>query len=130
MSTFEEVDVEVIKLCCRLRSQFGKSLEEFMFVLEFVLRESFNNAVEHGNKMKNSEKVKYEISISKEGLTLDFWDSGEGFDLEEVLKHSDKEASLQIRNRGLQAIITFGFLITVDRGHIRLKHKMEKVALF
>ena len=57
-----------------------------MFSLEYVLRETLNNAVEHGNNMDADKNVGYLIEISGKDVYINIWDDGGGFDLEDILQ--------------------------------------------
>lgn len=124
-SSFENVDIQVNKIIYMLSQRMVRPTKDFMFILDFVLRELLNNAVEHGNSMQESELVKYMLTFSEESLEIDVYDNGEGFDLDELFDKKQDDRIIEDRSRGIDAIVKLGFLLDVERGHVGAKLKLN-----
>jgi len=104
ISTFEQVDnhAENIKILL-LKDEYPPNCD-FLFKIEYILRELFNNAVEHGNKFDENKKVFYEINYYNLDFNILIWDEGEGLNL----PLQECEDITSCRNRGLSSIIKLG----------------------
>lgn len=116
-STFEEVDRQVQVIMTRLTARGGQYTAEFLFQLDFILRELFNNAIEHGNQMQPTKSVWYTLRIDGSDIELCIGDEGEGFDIARVLQQEYRDDILRVRKRGLATIAAMGFQITRHSGY-------------
>ncbi len=121
-STFEAVDYEVMKLCYLIKRNYRNISEEFLFVVEFVLREIFNNAIEHGNELNPQLFVEYSIFIDKEGIKAEAKDEGREFAISKDFDFEKFEDITQNRNRGLQTIRDLGFSIEISEGKTSVEY--------
>lgn len=121
-STFESVDYEVMKLCYLIKRNYRNISDEFLFVVEFVLREIFNNAIEHGNEFNASLIVDYSIFIDQQGIKLEAKDEGCEFEISKDFNFERFEDITQNRNRGLQTIKDLGFSIEISKGKTSVEY--------
>lgn len=121
-STFESVDYEVMKLCYLIKRNYRNISDEFLFVVEFVLREIFNNAIEHGNEFNAKLFVDYSIFIDQQGIKLEAKDEGSEFEISKDFNFNKFEDITQNRNRGLQTIRDLGFSIEISKGKTSVEY--------
>ncbi|HOP75522.1 MAG TPA: ATP-binding protein [Bacillota bacterium] len=126
-STFEEVDRQVQAIISRLKAEGDQYSAGFLFQLDFVLRELFNNAIEHGNQMEPSKSVWYTLQIR--GTDMELWvrDEGKDFDVDQELQQEYQDDVFRIRKRGLATIAAMGFQINRRSGCtcVRLMKKID-----
>lgn len=115
-STFEEVDRQIQRIMSRLTARDLQYTAEFLFRLDFVLRELFNNAIEHGNRMEPSKWVWYTLRIDGTDVELCVGDEGEDFDIEGEIHQEYQSDIFRVRKRGLATIVAMGFEITRRAG--------------
>lgn len=108
----------------RLSQQPMPITSDFQFIIDFVLRELLNNAVEHGNGMIEEKRVRFKLSLSEEEFQVDVWDEGAGFAVTEKSQNIDNGV-LRTRNRGIQAIRELGFMIESGNGRVSAKTRFE-----
>ena len=65
-----------------------------------VLGEAVTNAIEHGNELNSSKKVKLDIILSSEGIVAEIYDEGSGFDPAKLINPLEKKAILRDHGRG------------------------------
>jgi anti-sigma regulatory factor (Ser/Thr protein kinase) len=117
-SSYENADLEVTNAIASIEKELEIN-KEYSFVLDFVLRELINNAIEHGNGLENDKSVKLVIDISNNKINIEVFDNGEGFDLNEIMRYiNDKDIS-RTRGRGLLSIINLGFKLKTAKGMIK-----------
>lgn len=120
-STYEEVDSEVRKICRMLGEQRYRFTRSFIFLLDFTLRELFNNAVEHGNLLHQNAKVRVWICYHDQTLEIKVGDAGKGFELTPLTTVSPSEDYLPQRNRGLASVQVLGFELRSDHGLVNAR---------
>lgn len=109
-----------------LSKNYEKNDSEFFSMVDFVLRELLNNAVEHGNGMIEEKWVSLSIVITSEELLIDVHDEGIGNKFQRHIQNQDMADNLRVRNRGLIAIQDFGFILESVEGHVKAKYKICK----
>lgn len=129
-STFEAVDYEVMKLCYLIKRNYRSISDEFLFVIEFVLREVFNNAIEHGNELKPYLFLEYNIFIDQEGISLEVRDQGSTFEISKNFNFEKFEDGIQNRNRGIQTIKDLGFSIEVNGGVTLVEYTFQEREMY
>ncbi len=112
-STFQDTDKAVEDIFVCIKSGGIKIDDELNFILQFALRELFNNAIEHGNNFNVQKKIAYKVDIGKDMLRISVTDGGKGFDLDSVIKKEREDSLTRDRNRGLSSLIDMGFIINV-----------------
>lgn len=117
-STYAEVDCAVEKILEFIRTECGVSDNHGVFILNFVLRELLNNAVEHGNGFLEDKKVCCEVVYEKDILKFDISDEGRGFDIDEVIGRDVFENIEGTRGRGIAMIKKIGFDLKIASSHI------------
>lgn len=125
-SDFNNVDTQVRKACAELSIQRVKPTSEFLFIIDYALRELLNNAVEHGNQMSRDKTVRFRIILSRDELAVDVWDEGTGFDLYRFLEETKDTGTLRTRKRGLKSVRELGFWLTADHGHVRAVYPLKE----
>lgn len=118
-SNFENVDNVVLEITKKLSEVERFFPREFISMLDFVLRELLNNAVEHGNNMEEDRLVKLSLEITNEELIVDIYDEGKGYNPKKSLEKTENDDNFRVRNRGILSIYGFGFEIDADGGHTR-----------
>ncbi|KNY29561.1 STAS domain-containing protein [Pseudobacteroides cellulosolvens] len=112
-STFQDADKAVEDIFASIKSGGIKIDDELNFILQFALRELFNNAVEHGNNFNVQKKIAYKVDIREDMLRISVTDGGKGFDLGCVIEREHEDSLTRDRNRGLSSLIDMGFMINV-----------------
>jgi len=75
-----------------------KSIDE----IAISIIEACTNAIEHGNKCCPEKVVKIVYNLSNDGIVIDVFDSGEGFDYEKYMSSiPDPQDITHYRGRGL-----------------------------
>lgn len=120
-SSFEIANAEVESIFKNIEKGGLKLDPKLKFILQFVLRELFNNSIEHGNNMDESKRVYYELSISKEYFQVIVSDCGDGFDLESIMDKERQDSIMRKRNRGLSALTDMGFILSYSNKSINAK---------
>lgn len=127
-SSIEECDLqagEVIGLLQKLARPLKRS---FVYQLEFVIRELFNNAVEHGNQMNRQLMVIYRLTVNNMIFELEVMDEGQGLDLAPYncsLNVNSMEL-LRVRQRGLSTIHKMGFELFTNGTSVGARKKLTK----
>ncbi|BEP29864.1 ATP-binding protein [Helicovermis profundi] len=123
LSTFKRVDIIVNEIIESLKSIQELNSENTLFMIGFMLRELLNNAVEHGNKNDESKYVFCEIDYDYPYLSFKVEDEGKGvitlkreFDFEDILRE---------RNRGMELILKYGFVVNVDGNKIHAIYELN-----
>lgn len=129
-STFEAVDYEVMKLCYLIKRNYRNLSDQFLFVIEFALREVFNNAIEHGNELNPELFVEYNIFIDQKGISLELKDEGREFEITKDFNFERFEDITQNRNRGIQTIKDLGFSIEISDGDTYLEYNFGEGEIY
>lgn len=79
-------------------------LEEIIFDIHVAFEEALRNAMIHGNKLQPDKKVKVEIEITPEEVTISVGDEGEGFDVSRLPDPTVEENLLKESGRGVYLI--------------------------
>ena len=124
-ANFKNVDDEVNKITNIVLKELPQVTQMFLFNIDFILRELFNNAVEHGNKMNCHKKVSYQIEICKEAIDIKVCDEGKGFLFEDTFLMAEQEDIFRQRNRGLKAIKDLGIILKIHKGCVCAKIKVS-----
>lgn len=119
-SSFENTDIEIIKIKEWINNAQKLDPNRF-FLLEFILRELINNAMEHGNQMKYEKLVRICVNLNSNFIEIEICDEGEGFELEQVINSCKNADQLRTRNRGLCMILELGWRLNVDKGQVSCK---------
>ena len=78
---FQSVFTELERLDECLNSiESYKELSENKQYEIMLYSEAVTNAIEHGNELNSSKKVKLDIILSSEGIVAEIYDEGSGFD--------------------------------------------------
>lgn len=125
-STFEDVDIQVQEVSSVLIAQPNKPSPDLLFTVNYVLRELLNNAVEHGSKLVKEVNVKYRIIYNVEALSIDVWDKGDGFIVENSLEEINDDEALRMRKRGLSSILNMGFSLIPLEGGISAVYLLQR----
>lgn len=125
-STFERADKEVEKILENIIKEGIKLDSRSKFYLQFVLRELFNNAVEHGNKMDVNKEVQYCLEISKDLFEIQVTDCGDGFQIMDIMESEKNNSVIRERNRGISTLVDMGFIINTSNSGIQAKLNLEK----
>ena len=128
-STFEIADKEVEKILENIIKEGIKLDSKLKFYLQFVLRELFNNAVEHGNQMDMNKEVQYCLEISKDLFEIQVTDCGDGFKLIDIMKSEKNNSVIRERNRGLSTLADMGFIISTSNSSIQAKLDLDKFSV-
>lgn len=129
-STFEAVDYEVMKLCYLIKRNYRNLSDQFLFVIEFALREVFNNAIEHGNELNSEAFVEYSIFVDQKGISLELKDEGREFEITKDFNFERFEDIIQNRNRGIQTIKDLGFSIEISNGDTYLEYNFGEGEIY
>lgn len=86
--------------------------------------------MEHGNEMDISKPVRYEYILREDGLTIDVWDQGPGFDANIILNKKLNSGDISIRSRGMKMLEAYGFAVTAEPGHVQVKQKVDLSNIF
>ncbi len=114
-STFEEADQQAINITSHLKSFYHNRLSnDIEFNINFVLREMFNNAVEHGNELQPEKKVVCRVVYDEDVLKIEVTDEGRGIQHEtKTLTEPSGDANcIPTRRRGLWLIEQLGYKIS------------------
>lgn len=120
-SSFFDVDSEAKRICALLKCSCPAVTQKLLFIMDYTLRELFNNAVEHGNGLQSSRMVKYQLRFTGEFLEISVADEGNGFVLPPENKEVTSEMGLSERNRGLSSLKTIGFELNINRNGINVR---------
>ena len=115
-STFEGADLQVNKICCLLSSEGYYPNKRLIFLINYIIRELFNNAVEHGNKFELSKLVKYQIEYSKTKFYIEVSDEGTGVFINKL--DTSDECLIRHRKRGFESLRNLGVEIIVKENSI------------
>ena len=81
--------------------------DDALFGIEMAVRESFTNAVLHGNRQDETKPVEVGFRGTDAGAVLTVRDRGEGFDLACVADPTAEENILKTSGRGILFMRTF-----------------------
>ncbi|RPI10654.1 MAG: ATP-binding protein [Acidobacteriales bacterium] len=81
--------------------------EEELYKLNMAVRETVVNAVVHGNRYSAHKKVHFQVSGSKDRITVTVGDEGNGFDLASLPDPLAEENLLHQSGRGLLLVRAF-----------------------
>ncbi len=99
-SRFENIEVAERSLVDLVEQAGGSGDDQYWLVT--ALREAMANAIRHGNQQQQSLKVKVEMTIEQQVLTLRVEDEGEGFVPDDSLPDpTDPENLLRPSGRGI-----------------------------
>ena len=83
--------------------------------LGMAVRESFVNAVTHGNAYSHDKAVHFSVTLDDKALTVKIRDEGEGFDPGEVPDPTDPANLLKASGRGLLLMGAFVDEFSIQR---------------
>ena len=81
--------------------------EDDIFAVHLALDEAFVNAVEHGNKMDPTKKVKVEYSVDSDKVEISITDEGNGFEPDSVADPRFASGLDESSGRGLLLINSY-----------------------
>lgn len=125
-STAEAVDVgEDAVRYFTAESGFDDSDQYFVGL---AAREMLINAIKHGNRFDRNKKVTVRMTLTPEKMTLEFFDEGDGFKLENVLDPADPANRERRSGRGITIAVAVMDEFFVDRHQPRGTHiRMSKL---
>tara|TARA_B100000900_G_C20583216_1_gene718441 strand:+ start:2026 stop:2433 length:408 start_codon:yes stop_codon:yes gene_type:complete len=99
---FQSVFTELERLdeCLNSIEGYKELSEDKQYEIMLVLSEAVTNAIEHGNELNSSKKVKLDIILSSEGIVAEIYDEGSGFDPTMLVNPLEKKAILRDHGRG------------------------------
>ena len=99
---FQSVFTELERLdeCLNSIEGYKELSENKQYEIMLVLSEAVTNAIEHGNELNSSKKVKLDIILSSEGIIAEIYDEGSGFDPAKLVNPLEKQAILRDHGRG------------------------------
>lgn len=97
------VPPSILGVCTEILSELKAKdfSEEDIFAVHLAVQEAFLNAIQHGNGMDVSKKVKIDYSIDTDRVEISMSDEGNGFDPEGVPDPRVGENLYKIEGRGL-----------------------------
>jgi anti-sigma B factor antagonist len=110
-SSFQDADNAIADTFVHIKSEGIKMDCKLNFIIQYALRELFNNAIEHGNNFDMHKIIRYRIDITKHRLKISVVDCGKGFDFNSVVKKQREALPTRCRNRGLTSLMDMGFVI-------------------
>jgi len=122
-STFENVDLIVKEIIDVLKTISELNNDSTLFMINFMLRELLNNAVEHGNENDKSKSVYCEIDYDYPYLSFKVEDEGKG--VITLKKEYDIDDLLRERNRGMELILKYGFIVNIDGNKVHAIYEMN-----
>ena len=99
---FQSVFTELERLdeCLNSIEGYKELSENKQYEIMLVLSEAVTNAIEHGNELNSSKKVKLDIILSSEGIVAEIYDEGSGFDPAKLANPLENKAMLRDHGRG------------------------------
>lgn len=125
-STFENVEKHSLEIKRLLEKELVGVCESCLVIIDFVIRELLNNAVEHGNGLKPEKMVKCTIDADEKEFKIKVCDEGEGFDLEKIKSEIEATDKYRERNRGILVMEDCGFEVETKLGYIMATIQIEK----
>lgn len=124
-STFQDADKAIEDIFVHIGSIGIKMDDNLNFIIQYALRELFNNAIEHGNNFDNEKVINYRVDITKDMLRISVADCGKGFDISGVINRQRRDSLTRCRSRGLSSLIDIGFLINTENRCINASMSLE-----
>lgn len=93
------------------------------FVVDFVVRELFNNAVEHGNRNDGAKMISYRVESRLGFIEISVGDEGQGFDLEQAVRRDRESGTDSVRNRGLLIALKLGWTLSARGGTVTARYE-------
>ena len=93
-------ELERLDECLNSIEGYKELSEDKQYEIMLVLSEAVTNAIEHGNELNSSKKVKLDIILSSEGIIAVIYDEGAGFDPAKLVNPLEKQAILRDHGRG------------------------------
>lgn len=118
-SSFINAAQHTDKIISMLENDAFVPSKELQFNIGFVLRELFNNAVEHGNSIDAEKQVRYCVESNQDMFSITVYDEGDGFELQLIIDQIAESDCLRLRNRGLCTAIKMGWKITTGIGFVQ-----------
>lgn len=113
-STFQAANDAAIEIIEILKNRWPCLDSKMIFRINFVLRETLNNAVEHGNQFNKEKQVLCKVIKEPEHLILEIKDEGNGITIkDEFFDEEDNETLLRERKRGYQIINEMAFQVSI-----------------
>ena len=81
--------------------RFSGDRDSFAYHMNMVLTEAMANAIKHANDTDPDKDVLIRISISEQDLTINVYDSGQGFDLNSIPHPCPELDALDEKGRGI-----------------------------
>ncbi len=102
--------------------------EEIVFDIHVGFEEALRNAMIHGNKLQPDKKVKVEIEITREEVTIRVEDEGEGFDVSRLPDPTVDENLLRDSGRGVYLIRYLMDEVRYEKGgrSVVMKKRLKK----
>ncbi|HEY9061064.1 MAG TPA: ATP-binding protein [Pseudobacteroides sp.] len=124
-STFQDADKAIEDTIVHMEAIGIKMEENLDFIIQYALRELFNNAIEHGNNFDTRKFINYRVDITREILRVSVADCGKGFDVSGIVNSQHNDSPTRCRNRGLSSLIDIGFLINSENGCINASLSLD-----
>lgn len=122
-SSFENAALHVKKIMDFLEAEDAFVRNFQRTIVDFVLRELLNNAVEHGNQDDIRKHVSYQLHRQPDFVEICVTDQGHGFSLEEAIR-ADRSAGVDsVRNRGLLALHKLGWRLSVQGAAVTARYE-------
>jgi serine/threonine-protein kinase RsbW len=102
LQSVEEAESLVLKV-----ARAANFPEEELYRLNMAVRETVVNAVVHGNRYSAHKKIHFQVSGSKDRITVTVGDEGNGFDLASLPDPLAEENLLHQSGRGLLLVRAF-----------------------
>ena len=130
-SSFHHVDSVIEQIFSQIEEKGLYISSDKLMALHFAMRELFNNAIEHGNKLDENKVVSYKIIISDKHYEAWVYDNGSGYDLQCIIDQERVETSDRQRNRGILALYDMGFKMNAVPGCVKIRFSLaDKVLMF
>jgi len=112
-SKVDNID-NAVKYTADFVTSLNKSINTFE--LKVVLSEAITNAVVHGNKENEKEKISIKITLTDRTIVIRVKDNGRGFNWQQRLESDDlPEDDFAESGRGIALIRAYGYRITFNR---------------
>lgn len=114
ISTLHDIDTFCKDALTQLKNKIHKNDQ---FAAELLLRESLNNAIEHGNKFDPNLKITCKINLTEKEIEISVTDQGPGFNWAKGIKTKklDKDATSSTSGRGLTICTKYASSVTFNK---------------
>ena len=125
-SSFENAALNVKKIMASATADNYFTQPNQKFLIDFVVRELLNNAVEHGNQNDSKKSVTYRLKNEADHIEISVSDQGNGFDLKEAIRRDQDSGPDSVRNRGLLAALKLNWKLSVQGGTVTARFEYFK----